>query len=94
MILLIREAANISNLAKQSLSKGPSSQFAAICTAEISAVPSLDDFLNGRNVPATKRRIEVNSSLEKGPAVYIGPFPVLDALDFEAALDTWETRSS
>jgi len=65
--------------------KDQARNFAAICTAEISAVPSLDDFLNGRNIPATKRRIEVTSSLEKGPAVYIGPFPVLDALDFEAA---------
>jgi hypothetical protein len=58
--------------------------FAAICTADISAVPSLDDFLNARKIPATKRRIEVTSSLVR-PAVYIGPFPVLDALDFQAA---------
>src|SRR5262249_7308698 len=36
--------------------KNSTRNFAAICEADIGAVPTLEDFLNGRNIPAAKTR--------------------------------------
>jgi hypothetical protein len=66
--------------------------FAAICEAPLKAVPTLDDFLAGRNIPAGKTPITVapspilTTATKTRPAVYIGPYPVVDALNFAAAL--------
>jgi hypothetical protein len=62
--------------------------FAAICGAPLAAVPTLDEFLAGRNLPAAQRPIEVSPTAEGKPhrAPYIPAYPVVDALNFSAAL--------
>jgi hypothetical protein len=56
--------------------------FIAVCDADISAVPTLEDFLQNKNIPRGKARLVVRSPIA---AHYIGPFPVVDALDFKGA---------
>src|SRR5262249_12457148 len=63
--------------------KNSTRNFAAICEADIGAVPTLEDFLNGRNIPAAKARTDIR--IPTGPVAYISAFPVIDALNFEAA---------
>jgi hypothetical protein len=61
--------------------KDQARNLAAICEADIAAVPTLEDFLAGRNIPTAKAH--------KAPLrtkAYISAFPVVDALDFAAAL--------
>ncbi len=62
--------------------------FAAICGAPLAAVPTLDEFLAGRNVPTAQMPIKVSTAAEKKPvrAPYIPAYPVVDALSFSAAL--------
>ena len=62
--------------------------FAAICAAPLAAVPTLDDFLAGRNIPQTKAPIKISPSAaaKPRPAAYIPAYPVVDALNFSAAL--------
>jgi hypothetical protein len=62
--------------------------FAAICDAPLAAMPTLDDFLAGRNIPAAKTPIRISPSPEPKPraAAYIPAYPVVDALNFPAAL--------
>ena len=62
--------------------------FAAICGAPLAAVPTLDEFLAGRNIPAAKTPITISPSPELKPraAAYIPAYPVVDALNFPAAL--------
>jgi hypothetical protein len=62
--------------------------FAAICDAPLAAVPTLDDFLAGRNIPTAKTPIKMSPSPEAKPraAAYIPAYPVVDALNFPAAL--------
>ncbi|MEX2126899.1 MAG: serine/threonine protein kinase [Xanthobacteraceae bacterium] len=62
--------------------------FAAICDAPLAAVPPLDDFLAGRSIPAAKMPIKTSPSPAAGPhaAAYIPAYPVVDALNFPAAL--------
>jgi hypothetical protein len=62
--------------------------FAAICGAPLAAVPTLDEFLAGRNLPAAQRPIKVSPTAEKKPqrAPYIPAYPVVDALNFSTAL--------
>lgn len=62
--------------------------FAAVCDAPLADVPTLDEFLAGRNIPAPKAPIKTSSSLQARPrpAAYIPAYPVVDALNFSAAL--------
>lgn len=59
-------------------------KFAAICEAPISAVPTLSDFLAGRNIPVASPRTP--SSPAEPTARYLGPFDVVDAQSFQAVL--------
>jgi hypothetical protein len=63
-------------------------RFAAICQAPLAAVPTLDDFLAGRNVPAAKAPITTSpvAAPKPRPAAYIPAYPVVDALNFSATL--------
>jgi hypothetical protein len=63
--------------------KGQARSFAAICEASLAAVPTLDEFLSGRNIPAAKTPI---TPATKPAAAYIPAYPVVDALNFSAAL--------
>lgn len=67
--------------------KDQAKNFAAICDADISAVPTLEDFRAGRNIPTEKAPITAAPAVKAAPRVtdYIAPFPVVDALDFAAA---------
>jgi len=60
--------------------------FAAICDAPLAAVPTLVEFLAGRNIPAAKTPIKTAPPPEARPAAYIPAYPVVDALNFSAAL--------
>ncbi len=67
--------------------KGQARSFAAICEAPLAAVPTLDEFLSGRNIPAAKAPINATlASATKPAAAYIPAYPVVDALNFSAAL--------
>ena len=67
--------------------KGQARSFAAICEASLAAVPTLDEFLSGRNIPAAKAPINATlASATKPAAAYIPAYPVVDALNFSAAL--------
>jgi hypothetical protein len=66
--------------------------FAQICQAEIHAVPTLEDFLAGRNIPASKpisSRPAANGDLpasQPRTARYIGAYPVLSTGDYGGVL--------
>jgi hypothetical protein len=67
--------------------KGQARSFAAICEASLAAVPTLDEFLSGRNIPAAKTPINATlTPAAKPAAAYIPAYPVVDALNFSAAL--------
>jgi hypothetical protein len=68
--------------------KEQASNFAAVCAAPLAAVPMLDDFLAGRNIPAAQRALKTSAALKAKPqvAAYMPAHPVVDALDFSAAL--------
>jgi hypothetical protein len=68
--------------------KEQASNFAAICEAPLAAIPTLDQFLASRNLPAAKTPIMTPPSPEAKPrpAAYIPAYPVVDALNFSAAL--------
>jgi hypothetical protein len=67
--------------------KGQARSFAAICDASLAAVPTLDEFLSGRNIPAAKTPINATLTPATKPAAgYIPAYPVVDALNFSAAL--------
>jgi hypothetical protein len=62
-------------------------KFAAICEGDLAKVPTLDEFLAGRNVPMAKTPILTTPSTPKPRvATYIPAYPVVDALNFSAAL--------
>jgi hypothetical protein len=63
-------------------------RFAAICEAPLAAAPTLDEFLAGRNIPAAKAQITTQPSPQtrSAPASYISAYPVVDALNFSAAM--------
>jgi hypothetical protein len=63
-------------------------RFAAICEAPLAAVPTLDEFLAGNNIPAAKTQIKTQPSAAARPAAasYISAYPVVDALNFSAAM--------
>src|SRR5215471_3628099 len=62
--------------------------FAAICEAPLAAVPTLDEFLAGGKIPAAKMPIKPSPAAEGKPraTAYIPAYPVVDALNFSAAL--------
>jgi len=67
--------------------KAQAGSFAAICEASLAAVPTLDEFLSGRNIPAAKTPINATlTPAAKPAAAYIPAYPVVDALNFSAAL--------
>ena len=68
--------------------------FAAICDADIGAVPTLEDFLNARNIPATKARVDIRVPTEPRKVAYISPFPVISAWILNLPRDTSETKLS
>jgi hypothetical protein len=57
--------------------------FAAICQSDPSQVPTLEEFLNGSNIPRVATI--VGKAEVKGRSAYIPAFVVLDASDFEGA---------
>src|SRR5215469_9988082 len=63
-------------------------RFAAICEAPLAAAPTLDEFLAGNNIPAAKTQITTrpSSTTRSTPASYISAYPVVDALNFSAAM--------
>jgi hypothetical protein len=63
-------------------------RFAAICEAPLAAAPTLDEFLAGTNIPAAKTQITTRPSTptRSAPASYISAYPVVDALNFSAAM--------
>jgi hypothetical protein len=63
-------------------------RFAAICEASLAAVPTLDEYLAGQNVPTGKTQIKTSPSPAARPqaARYISAYPVVDALNFSAAM--------
>jgi hypothetical protein len=68
--------------------KDQARRFAAICEASLAAVPSLDQYLAGQNIPAAKTELKTQPSPAARPPVagYISAYPVVDALNFSAAL--------
>jgi hypothetical protein len=68
--------------------KAQASNFAAICAAPLAVVPALDDFLAGRKIPAaaTLTKAPLAPTARPRTAAYIPAYPVVDALDFSAAL--------
>jgi hypothetical protein len=54
----------------------------------LAAVPTLDEYLAGRNIPAAKTQIKTQPSTATGPTAvrYTSAFPVVDALNFSAAM--------
>ncbi len=65
--------------------------FAHICQADIRSVPTLEDFLAGRNIPTGKpisSRAAVGTDLPSRPrtARYIGAFPILSTSDHDGVL--------
>src|SRR6266700_52724 len=63
-------------------------RFAAICEAPLAAVPTLDEFLTGQNLPAAKTQLKTSPSPTARPssARYISAYPIVDALNFSAAM--------
>src|SRR5262249_12137035 len=63
-------------------------KFAAVCAAPLAAVPALDHFLADRNIPAVETPIKTSAGPEAKPraAGYMPAYPVVDALNFSAAL--------
>jgi len=69
--------------------KVQATNFAAICASPLSAVPALDDFLAGRNIPAVVTPVNTSAAAKTKPqgAAYMPAYAVIDALDFSAALE-------
>src|SRR6266702_4306495 len=63
-------------------------RFAAICEAPLAAVPTLDEFLAGQNLPAAKTQLKTSPSptARQSSARYISAYPIVDALNFSAAM--------
>jgi hypothetical protein len=68
--------------------KDEAQRFAAICEAPLAAAPTLDEYLAGCNIPAAKTQIKTQPSpaTRSATARYISAFPVVDALNFSAAM--------
>lgn len=64
--------------------------FTSICEGSIHAIPTLADFLAGKNIPSA-RTVKASPEYKQTPSTiknigYISPFDVVDATDFETAL--------
>jgi len=57
--------------------------FASVCRGAIGSVPSLDDFIAGRNIPTVA--VVISDHATAGKQAYAGSLPVIDALDFALA---------
>jgi hypothetical protein len=57
---------------------------AAICQSPFNVVPTIEDFLAGRNIPRVT--IAIPSTDAQEPVVYFAAFPVLDAGDYARCL--------
>lgn len=56
--------------------------FANICAAPVKSIPTLGDFLAGRNIPAKPIIISPPRGEPKPPRVYVGAYDVVDATNF------------
>jgi hypothetical protein len=64
--------------------------FEKICNAPVADVPSLDDFLALRNIPAATRAARITGAQTgakpAAPQGYIGAYPILDATRFDVVM--------
>lgn len=60
--------------------------FAAVCRAPIEKTPSLEDFLVGRNIPASTIQITTNAQDDRPKLGYMGVYNVLDANNYALCL--------
>jgi serine/threonine protein kinase len=58
--------------------------FASICSAGFEKVPTLDDFINRKNIPQISGAI--SKKLESTPPQYLSAFPILDATNYSGCL--------
>jgi hypothetical protein len=63
-------------------------QLKAICNSDINAVPSLEEFLRGENIPTGSINVNTPFSVERenDSRKYLSAFPVVDATEYELAL--------
>ncbi len=65
--------------------KKPVQNFAAVCESPYESVPSLDDFIRGKNIP--RKAISISSIPAEGAAqAYISQYPILDAGNYSLCL--------
>jgi serine/threonine protein kinase len=55
--------------------------FAQICSADLAKIPSLSDFISGKNIPA-EQIVYVSPAATQKP-VYLSAYPVVNALNFD-----------
>ncbi|EIZ2110421.1 serine/threonine protein kinase [Salmonella enterica] len=62
--------------------------FAAVCASAMEKTPSLNDFITGRNIPVPPVRISITGAVPANRLKpgYIGAYPVLSALEYNACL--------
>jgi hypothetical protein len=60
--------------------------FAAICRASIEKTPCLEDFLAGKNIPASVIQIGITPQKDRPKARYLGAYDVIDATDYGICL--------
>lgn len=70
---ILREIASIRGLERDAKS------FIAVCSADFSRMPTLDEFVGGRNIPAVSVTV---SATPLAPLSYISQYPVLNAADY------------
>ncbi len=63
-----------------------SEKLARVCQAPITSVPTLAEFIAGRNIPSAAASVAKESSKAPLPHRYIGAYTVLDGKDYEAVL--------
>lgn len=62
-------------------------KLARICQAPIASVPTLTDFIAGRNIPVPANRAQIGTATRPAPQTgYISAFDVLDGKDYDAVL--------
>jgi hypothetical protein len=66
--------------------KDRADRFAAICSAPIQSVPTLADYLAGRNIPTPRVRATFGATAPPPVRRYIGAYPVLAGSDYEGVL--------
>lgn len=78
------ESQVLSDISKVQSLQREAKSFAAICASKYADVPSLTDFVSGRNIPQIAVQIQVTKSPQAAPAGYISQYPVLAASDYAA----------